>query len=173
MSGEGRKPPDPGGRAGGGGGGGQRGGARGGALGGGRRILPDGIRRELNRRRRVPNTASMSFEEAREMPTSGEFGEWMVEQGLCPSQGIQVKRISRSEHDARFYMQLENEEMVEKFLQAVGEEGREWKEERSGKSIKIKAKREGDDWTGGYICSRNQFPVLTLILDVLHSLAQK
>ena len=50
-------PPDPGGGRG----------------AGGRRMLPEGIRKELNRRRRVPNTVSMSFEETREMPTSQEY----------------------------------------------------------------------------------------------------
>ena len=43
-------------------------------------------------------------------------------------------------------MQLEGEEMVNKFLEAVGEAGREWKEPRGGLTLHIKAKKEGDDW---------------------------
>ena len=80
------------------------------------------------------------------MPTTGDFGGLTVDQGLSPSNGIQVKRINRSEHDSRFYLQLESEEMVDKFLQAVGEEGKQWKEESTGNIFKIKAKKEGDDW---------------------------
>ena len=100
----------------------------------------------MNRRRRVPNTVSMSFEETREMPTSQDFGRWMIDQGLSPSKGIDVKRFSRSEYDNRFYMQLDGEEMVDKFLETVGEAGREWKEPRGGQIMQIKAKKEGDDW---------------------------
>ena len=95
---------------------------------GGRRLLPEWVRKELKRRRRVPNTVSMSFEETKEMPTSVDFGRWLIDQKLSPSNGFDVKRLSRSEHDSKFYMQLEREETVENFLKAVGEEGREWKE---------------------------------------------
>ena len=119
---------------------------RGGRGAGGRRAMPEGIRQELNRRRRVPNTVSMSFEETREMPSSLEFGRWLIDQGLSPSNGLDVKRFSRSENDSRFYLQLEGEEMVNKFLGAVGEAGRDWKEPRGGLTLHIKAKKEGDDW---------------------------
>ena len=91
-----------------------------GGRGAGRRVMPEGIRQELNRRRRVPYTVSMSFEDTREMPSSLEFGGWLIDQGLSPSNGLDVKRFSKSENDSRFYLQLEGEEMVTKFLEAVG-----------------------------------------------------
>ena len=111
-----------------------------------RRILPDGIRRDLNRRRRVPNTVSLNFGNVRELPTSRDLGNWIIEQKLSPSAGFNVKRISRSEYDSKFYIQLDGEEMVEKFMDAIREDGREWTDEVSGHVYHIKAKKEGDEW---------------------------
>ena len=112
---------------------------------GGRVFLPEGIRRDLNRRKRIPNTVSLGFEKFREMPTSRELGEWLVEQELHPEKGFDVKRISRSEHDNRFYLQLEGEGMVDRLVEAIGHEGREWKT-ADGQVQKIQAVKEGDQW---------------------------
>ena len=112
----------------------------------GRKILPDGIRRELNRKRRVPNTVSLDFGAIKELPSSWDLGGWIIQQELSPTYGFEVKSINRSEYDSKFYLQLEGEEMVEKFLDAVGEEGREWKDVKSGQVHCIKAKQEGDEW---------------------------
>ena len=75
--------------------------------GGGRIILPEGMRRELDLRRKVPNSISIDFENFKEMPTSRELAQWLIEQELEPEKGIGVKRINRSEHDSRFYLQME------------------------------------------------------------------
>ena len=96
----------------------------------------------MNRRKKVPNTVSLDFEELREMPSSREVGYWLVEQELEPRSGFNVKRISKSEHDKRFYLQLTGEEMVEQFMVAIGQEGRKWKEEKTGQVRWIKARRD-------------------------------
>ena len=80
------------------------------------------------------------------MPTSRELAQWLIEQELEPEKGIGVKRINRSEHDSRFYLLMDGEEMVEKIMEAIGKEGRVWKDEKSGQIRNIKARKEGEQW---------------------------
>ena len=108
-------------------------------------MLPDSVRRDVNRRKKIPHTVSLGFEEFKELPSSRELGQWLVEQELDPTQGFGVKRISRSQPVHRFFLQLDSDEMVDKFIGAVGQEGKEWKE-KSGQVFRILAKKEGEDW---------------------------
>ena len=109
-----------------------------------KRVLPQSIRKDIIRRKHIPNSLSLGFEEFWELPSSMELGRWLVQQSLAPSSGYGVKRIGRCE-DHRFYLQLEDEITVDRFLAAFGEEGKDWKES-NGTTRKIKAKKEGDDW---------------------------
>ena len=104
--------------------------------------LPDGIRRKLNRRRKVPNSVSLSFDKFIEIPSSRDVGSWLVNKGL----GVDVKRVHRSEFDKRFYLQFDKEEEGVKFMEEVGEQGKEWKDEETGEVVMIKARQEGEQW---------------------------
>ena len=110
-----------------------------------KRMLPESIKRDLMKRKNIPYSVSLGFEEFKELPASLGLGKWLVQLKLSPSTGYGVKRICRSEPDHRFYLQLEDEGTVERFLAAVGEEGKEWKE-KGGQIRIIKAKKEGDGW---------------------------
>ena len=135
------KPPEDQGR--GGGGGEDR--RRGGEGERKKRLLPFSVRRDLNRRKKVPFTVSLGFEDFQEQPSSMEIGRWLVKQELDPTKGFAIKRISRSEQDHRFYLQLEGEAMVDKFVEEFGQDGKEWKD-KNGLVSWIKAKKEGEDW---------------------------
>jgi hypothetical protein len=110
-----------------------------------KRVLPESIRKDLIRRKNILHSVSLGFEEFWELPPSMDLGKWLVHLGLTPSSGYGVKRIGRSEGDHRFYLQLEDEQTVDRFLNAFGEEGKDWKE-KSGTMRRIKAKKEGDEW---------------------------